>query len=561
MTIMVYAVLIAVSAFFYAPMEVSAIENSFSGSSSFYTLADGSMLSEFSTGFSGNDAITSGPLYYRAFELTSDFFDLTDLSLESDSLYKVDFSVDLGLSFTKSLFTRNVYLSYGDLSLLYSVFPDGSINQVYEHQYTNDNIIYATGSQLKNNKLELKSVLLCSSSGNFSYAVTPQIILNSIDKVSSTDSQDYQNGYNAGYSAGESAGYGNGYSNGFADGEASVDTDAIYDEAFQAGKDSVDTQSYYDAGYQAGYDAAYSAGYESGYDVGYQSAMDRIESWGADTSEYPILLVSVDDYSSAIIGSVKTSYPFQYEFSGDWKSTAVYNPFHTYKFVLNFVYDFDTDLSDDVFVLEDDLWTFDIGSLSYNINPGSDVSNVFFIPGDRISTSYSFAWHPILAIYGDAMTSDSVCCGYTVSFDIYDMGPSGDTQNHIANQTDQLTNGYDDSKGNEVNSELSTGLNEYQTAEDSLWATATTGLKDFTFFDFESVPAMITGMSFITSIMGKWFNEAGGTSGVGIVLSILFSVMLVSMVLGLYRLYQSSSRRAEFRQIHKESMERWKKGK
>lgn len=135
------------------------------------------------------------------------------------------------------------------------------------------------------------------------------------------------------------------------------------------------------------------------------------------------------------------------------------------------------------------------------------------------------------------------------------------TSGDLSQQTDNLTNGYDDSKGNEVNSELSTGLNEYQTAEDSLWATATTGLKDFTFFDFESVPAMITGMSFITSIIGKWFNEAGGTSGVGIVLSILFSVMLVSMVLGLYRLYQSAGHRAEARQRYAERMQHWKKGK
>ena len=101
---------------------------------------------------------------------------------------------------------------------------------------------------------------------------------------------------------------------------------------------------------------------------------------------------------------------------------------------------------------------------------------------------------------------------------------------------------------------MSSGLNEYQTAEDSLWSTATTGMKDFAFFDIESVPAMVTGMSFITSIMGKWFNEAGGVSGVGIVLSILFSVMLVSMVLGLYRLYQSAGHRAETRAYREDTM-------
>ena len=64
-------------------------------------------------------------------------------------------------------------------------------------------------------------------------------------------------------------------------------------------------------------------------------------------------------------------------------------------------------------------------------------------------------------------------------------------------------------------------------------------MKDFTFFDISSVPAMVTGMSFVGSIMSGWFTQAGGASGVGIVLSILFSIMLVAMVLGLYRWYQS----------------------
>lgn len=50
---------------------------------------------------------------------------------------------------------------------------------------------------------------------------------------------------------------------------------------------------------------------------------------------------------------------------------------------------------------------------------------------------------------------------------------------------------------------------------------------------------MVTGISFVTATMTGWFNNAGGASGVGIVLSILFSVMLVAMVLGLYRWYQS----------------------
>ena len=286
--------------------------------------------------------------------------------------------------------------------------------------------------------------------------------------------------------------------------------------------------------------------------------MDRIASWGADTSEYPLEISSgnTNAYFSVHVGS---DIPFNYRDSDHWFSSKDYNPNHTYKYVINFS-NIDEGLDSDILY---DYWDIylNIGGIEYNITPFKDMSVSVFIPGDRISTSYSFDW--VLYNCANYVADDSNLAYLYVDYDfvIYDMGPSGDTQNHIANQTDQLTNGYDDSKGNTVNSELSTGLNDYETAENSLFATATTGMKDFTFFDFESVPAMLTAVTFITSIMGSWFEQAGGASGVGIVLSILFSVMLVSMVLGLYRLYQSAGHRAEARERHRERMEQWKRGK
>lgn len=104
-------------------------------------------------------------------------------------------------------------------------------------------------------------------------------------------------------------------------------------------------------------------------------------------------------------------------------------------------------------------------------------------------------------------------------------------------------NTYDDSQGNSVNGNFSASLDDYTTTEDSLWGTATSNLESFAFFDLSTVPLVVTGISFVTSIMSGWFEQSGGADGVGIVLSILFSVMLVSMALGLYRLYQSQGHR------------------
>ena len=104
---------------------------------------------------------------------------------------------------------------------------------------------------------------------------------------------------------------------------------------------------------------------------------------------------------------------------------------------------------------------------------------------------------------------------------------------------DNLMNGYDSSAGSAANTQLQGSVDNYGSMEGTLYDSVSSGLSDFEFFDFQSVPAMITGLSFIGAIMQSWFVAAGGASGVGIVLSVLFSVMLVSMLLGLYRHYQS----------------------
>ena len=114
----------------------------------------------------------------------------------------------------------------------------------------------------------------------------------------------------------------------------------------------------------------------------------------------------------------------------------------------------------------------------------------------------------------------------------------GDINSNISEQSDKLMNGYDSSAGQSMNEDFSASLMEYQTAGDSLFNEAQSGLDGFTFVDFSSYPALVTSMSFVTSMMTSVFGAMGGESGpAGIVLSVLFSVMIVSMAIGLYRFY------------------------
>lgn len=112
----------------------------------------------------------------------------------------------------------------------------------------------------------------------------------------------------------------------------------------------------------------------------------------------------------------------------------------------------------------------------------------------------------------------------------------------VAKGFNDVMNGFDSSSGNQSHSKFENGVAEYESAEGSLFSSAQSGMDGYTFFDFSSIPAMLTGLTFVTSIMTSIFNSMGGASGAGIVLSVLFSVMLVAMAIGLYRYFVSSGR-------------------
>ena len=491
MTIMVCAVLIAVSAFFYAPMEVDASE------------------------FTGNgEAYGSTQSYNNSIQ---EDFGLIDLYPEAQdgTVYKLEMHIRYQMYFGNDLYWRNIAVRYGDVPLISVNDPDSGTGTDDLHYVDRTVTVYLDSTQINGKSFNTSSRHIAQTDfGVFTFYSRFTYDITSVVSLSATESEQYHLGYQNGYSEGFDNGVNSGYSSGF-----------------QAGVDSVDTDSVYQEGYLVGYDS------------GYHAAMDRIASWGADTSEYPLLIEQTDgtfdlqfDFiQPALVDDVISGYCDV----GRYYTGINFNPNHTYR--LDFTYhDFDYDYSDGYFTPYYSFWLY-WGSCSFPVTVGTkdDITSSFYISGDKIGTGLKFRCDVSgLEAYSDYF---GVLHYYLndCTLKLYDMGPSGDTQNHIANQTDQLTNGYDDSKGNQVNSDLSTGLNDYESAENSLFTTATTGMRDFTFFDFASVPAMITGMSFIGSIMGSWFNQAGGASGVGIVLSILFSVILVAMVLGLYRWYQS----------------------
>lgn len=544
------AMVAIVTAFFYAPMDVEA-EESVNADAVILNKED-DLYSEIST-LSVEASTSASSRYVARFAGTEDvLYDFSSYLTDGDGLYEVTYNVS-------ATFSSSVACTWYNPTLFMNC--SGLYQQISKHTSGSSTTTSFTWSETGrksyiysddcNMKFSYKGVAIWTSNPGTvtlsgSYSLTNIVAT----KVNTSDSDDYQNGYNAGYSAGEQSGYDNGYSQGFADGEASVDTDAIYDEAFQAGKDSVDTQSYYDAGYQAGYQVAYSEGYESGYDEGYQSAMERIASWGADTAVYPILLDSGSSSQVAFEHLLGEDYcfPFDYHCFSSWYGIDNFNvdANHTYKF--EFWFDSISEYDDD-WVTYSDLQLFaNIGGCKYPLSlfkSGEDNKISIYISGDRMSDSMSFeaVFYGVCNLKADSHIGFIQLVINNLNVAYYDMGPSGDTQNHIANQTDKLTNGYDDSNGNSVNSDFSASLDDYTTSEDSLWGTATSNLESFAFFDLSTVPLVVTGISFVTSIMSGWFEQSGGADGVGIVLSILFSVMLVSMALGLYRLYQSQGHR------------------
>ena len=115
---------------------------------------------------------------------------------------------------------------------------------------------------------------------------------------------------------------------------------------------------------------------------------------------------------------------------------------------------------------------------------------------------------------------------------------TGETTDAVINGFNQAMNGYNDSAGSQVASDLGNSASGYEQAEGNLFQGSESSLSGFEFFDFSGYTGITTGLSFVSTMMQSIYSNLGGMSGIGIVISVLFSVMFLAIVIGLYRYFK-----------------------
>lgn len=141
---------------------------------------------------------------------------------------------------------------------------------------------------------------------------------------------------------------------------------------------------------------------------------------------------------------------------------------------------------------------------------------------------------PLFTVYDDPGASYDGYIQYTNG-----IAYSGESVDDIIGDNVQdLVDGYNDSTGNQVSSDFESGVNDYDQAEDNLFNSSTGALQGFEFFDFGSFSAVTSGLSFCSSLLTSIYENFGGINGIGIVISVLFSVLFMAIVIGLFRYYK-----------------------
>lgn len=314
---------------------------------------------------------------------------------------------------------------------------------------------------------------------------------------------------------------------------ASVDNEVLikeYEKGFSAGETS-------------GYESGYSSGYASGEIAGKDAANQNFAKWGYDSTEYPALVGSYDWGSfdtvvSAQFGGVNSII----DMIGDFTLYTNFdiNPLHIYKYVFKVTAGTPAPSSSSLKIgytsFEFTSGDSSLLTLSSISSLGTSISS--FANGNQISNALNLR----SIVHGAGVTKAG---SYSVeipikslTLSVYDMGYADGQQNLTAKQTEDLTQGYDSSAGTIVKDNLQSELDPADESADSLFSDAHTGLDNFTFFDFNSVPAVVTGLSFVSTMLVSIYTSLGGLSGVGIVLSCLFTILIISLLIGLYRYYK-----------------------
>lgn len=468
-----------------------------------------------------------GPTISNNYVLMSDAID--------DKYYEVELTLNATFNTTIPVRYYGMIFQLGDSLLYYQEIPNGSNGQSYltSTQYSSTFKCILDGATLNGARLKCYSSIYTQSVTNYSVSINFSCNVNSYSVLNDSDSNSYQNGYNAGFSAGQDAGYSSGYNAGYSAGEASG-SQSGYESGYQAGIDSVDTQSFYDSGYEAGFAAAYTSGYDDGYSSGYDDAMSRIAQWGADVSNYPILLVSGSKSNYSYSGFVDWYWPIDliHNFNFGCDDTIIINPNHTYKFVvgfsgLNFSYNKETTYRPYWSGLK---YFLDVNGTKYTLF-NANSSTTIYVPGNLMSNSFDIG----VIIYGlHSTNAQSVYANWLLDFDnlsvyIYDCGPTGDTQNHIANQTDQLMNTPTNNSDafNSHQSDFSSAYDTAQATEDSFTSSAFNNVNSFDFFDPSSGSGMASALSFYSAVVTAGYTSLGDFKNLFIISLVIIVIMVL----------------------------------
>lgn len=147
-------------------------------------------------------------------------------------------------------------------------------------------------------------------------------------------------------------------------------------------------------------------------------------------------------------------------------------------------------------------------------------SGAYFYDNLDLTIQLDYGENPLsLFVYGEALPGISV-------------------NDDVSQNVQDLVDGYDSSSGNQVASDFESGAASYDQAEDNLFNSADSALTGFKFFDFSTFGTITTGLSFVSGIMTSIYNNFGAMQGLGIVLSVLFSVMFMAIVIGFYRYFK-----------------------
>ncbi len=163
----------------------------------------------------------------------------------------------------------------------------------------------------------------------------------------------------------------------------------------------------------------------------------------------------------------------------------------------------------------------------YICSSESDSGTVFY-------ENLDISVEPLFSVYDDPGAINDGYIRYTTG-----VAYSGESVDDIIGDNVQdLVDGYNDSAGNQAASDLGNSASGYEQAEDSLFQGSESSLSGFEFFDFSGYTGITTGLSFVSSMLVSIYNNFGGMSGIGIVISVLFSVMFLAIVIGLYRYFK-----------------------